>query len=62
MAVCDNCGRDSNLIMAIEMKGVKLGEYCPEFECVEMAKNQMRSVKFEMRSTHYETIVKGGKQ
>lgn len=58
MDTCDNCGTNSNLILSVELEGVSLKKYCSEYECMEMAKNQMGSMRGQMRGTHYEAMEK----
>lgn len=60
MTGCLNCGKDSNLMLSIELKGESLMKYCLESECLEAAKFTAMSMKGQMRGTHYEVVEKGG--
>jgi len=54
MAVCDNCGIDSNLMLAVKLNGESLWNYCSGYECMEEAKMRMGSIRDQVRGTHYE--------
>jgi len=62
MAVCGNCGIDSNLMLEVKLNGESLENYCSDYECMEAAKMRTGSIRDQARGTHYEDLAKGGKQ
>lgn len=61
MAVCSNCKEQSDLILSIKKKGIKLWEYCPSHECLEEAKIQIRSIRDKTACANGGSQEKGGK-
>ena len=45
MAVCDNCGIDSDLTLEVKLNSNLVAIYCPDYECMEEAKMNMGSIR-----------------